>query len=494
MDAIPDDQSRRDLALGLAQIDLDNRLRMGEAALVGDYVGRFPGVVFGVEELRELVRIEYVGRLFKGEDPPVDSYKERFPDVWVKELDTELSGLRAEPVNDPHVPRYRIISPHRSGGLGCVFLAFDRELRRRVALKELTGVDDNSRAAERTRREAEVTAQLDYQGIVSVHSSDRWPDGRPYYVMRFVPGPTFAQEICRLHNRPSPPVAERAAELRTLLDRFIDACQAVAYAHDRRVVHLDLKPNNILLGPYDETVVVDWGSARRLDQPVDSVFSLGTPCYMSPEQADNRLDQLDEKTDIFNLGATLYHLLTGRAPFDSASAPRGEEGTIRAASEGGATAAEQGIRRRASAGEFVGPRQLIPNISKALEAICLNAMARDPGERYQSAQELVRDLKQWLAGEPISAWREPLWMRVLRWIRRHRTLASILATIIVISFFSVLAGIAVERGRLQKVVNDVTIEAATLAEKGRFGEAADKLTKALQELRRKPGSRGELGG
>jgi hypothetical protein len=132
-----DDQTRRASAFALAMVDLEHRLKMGDEARVDDYTDRFAGVTFGAAEVRELIRREFLGRLFQGDDPPPDSFRERFPEVDDQELHAELCRLRAKPANNPKEPRYRIISPHRRGGLGVVYLALDRELRRRVALKEM---------------------------------------------------------------------------------------------------------------------------------------------------------------------------------------------------------------------------------------------------------------------------------------------------------------------------------------------------------------------
>ena len=407
--ATPADSRDRELVMGLASVDMETRLMLGEMARVEEYLGRFPGVEFESDDVRELIRVEYVGRLFQGQDDPCDTYGLRFPGVFDQELLDNLRRLRADPANDPHVPRYRIVSPHRRGGVGWVYLAYDRELRRRVALKEIADEND-SLAVERSRREAEIAADLDHPGIVTIHSSAQWSDGRPYYVMRFVAGPTLSQEIYRLHHDRPPASGLAPAELKALLARLVAACQALAHAHHRRVAHLDLKPGNILLGYFGETVIIDWGSSQRFDQLGNSDVPSGTPAYMSPEQAENNISIISARTDIFNIGASLYHLLTGRAPFQAISSTRVEyEGRSVAEENDSRGAAE--ARKRACAGVFQAPRQLVPSIPRALEAVCLKAMAQAPRKRYASALELIEDLAFWLAGDPVSAWREPWWAR-----------------------------------------------------------------------------------
>jgi eukaryotic-like serine/threonine-protein kinase len=431
-------QSLQDLALGLALIDMEHQLRQGAEAYVEHYIDKFASVAFAVHEQHKLIRTEYTGRLFQGDDPPVRTYASRFPAICDQGLLDELIGLRARPENDPHSSRYRIISPHRRGGRGLVYLAFDRELHRCVALKQIDGGQD-SLDVSRCQREAKVAARLNHLGIVTIHSSGQWPDGRPYYVMRFVAGPTLAHEIDRLRTDTPLPAGLSSRKLRALLDRFKSACQAVAYAHDQRVAHLDLKPSNILLGPYGDTVVVDWGSARRCGQRADPADSPGTPAYMSPEQAHEELDCLDEKTDVFNLGATLYHLLTGRAPFGEAY-----RGTPQVEFTGGSALHDHSVAREAlraaRSRECPAPRQIVPNTDKALEAICLKAMSSDRANRYDSAQDLLRDIEQWLADEPVTAWPEPLWVRARRLARRHRTVVvaasvALVATVIGLSVF-----------------------------------------------------------
>ncbi len=239
----------------------------------------------------------------------------------------------------PHVDlagrRYRILRPHARGGLGEVFVARDKELRREVALKEMQPASARV-AAHRARflLEAEVRGRLEHPGIVPVYGLGCYADGRPFYAMRFIRGDSLKDVIARFHgaDEPGRSPGQRVVQLRQLLGRFLDVCDAIEYAHSRGVLHRDLKPDNIMVGKYGETLVVDWGLAKLthradventeglLTPPVgDSSLTqvgatLGTPSYMSPEQAEGRLDQVGPRSDVYSLGATLYCLLTGRAP------------------------------------------------------------------------------------------------------------------------------------------------------------------------------------
>jgi len=325
--------------------------------------------------------------------------------------------------------RFFILRPHARGGLGEVFVAADTELHREVALKEIQEQHaDHPESRARFLLEAEITGRLEHPGIVPVYGLGTYDDGRPFYAMRFIKGDSLREAIARFHrehaHEPQPPGFHSVA-LRELLGRFVDVCNAIAYAHSRGVLHRDLKPGNIMLGPYGETLVVDWGLAKATDKaetsaalseemlrpkfgsgtaPTQLGKALGTPGYMSPEQAAGRLDLLGPASDVYSLGATLYALLTGTAPFKDDP--------------------EGGILQRVERGEFAPPRQVNRQVPPALEAICLQAMALQPEQRYASPRALADDIERWLADEPVSAFREPLTARLGRWVRRHRALVT----------------------------------------------------------------------
>jgi serine/threonine protein kinase len=321
--------------------------------------------------------------------------------------------------------RFRILRPHAKGGLGQVSVALDEELHRVVALKEIQDQHaDHPHSRNRFVLEAEITGGLEHPGIVPVYGLGHSADGRPFYAMRFIKGDSLQGAIRQFHQAEGAgrDPGERSLQFRKLLGRFVDVCEAVAYAHSRGVLHRDLKPDNIMLGKYGQTLVVDWGLAKPLDRPEDSAdpderplrpasvsgsaptqlgTAIGTPQYMSPEQAAGRLEELGVGTDVYSLGATLYCLLTGQAPFQGT-----DLGTIL-----------QQVQR----GEFPRPRELNRQLPvAALEAICLKAMALKPEERYPTALALAAEVEHWLADEPVSAYREPLEHRLRRWGRRHR--------------------------------------------------------------------------
>jgi serine/threonine-protein kinase len=362
------------------------------------------------------------------------------------DVQASLAGVGAAAGPDPYATRdtrsagtptssgvrFRILRPHAKGGLGEVFVARDEELHREVALKEIQDRHaDQPESRSRFLLEAEVTGALEHPGIVPVYGLGQYADGRPFYAMRFIQGDSLQEAIERFH-RPDGPLREpgpRALALRELLGRFIDVCNAMAYAHTRGVLHRDLKPGNVMLGKYGETLVVDWGLAKSVHAPgggPEPAFTsgalsgpsstlmgqaLGTPQYMSPEQAAGRLNDLGPASDVYSLGATLYCVLTGKSPF-----------TDRDVGE---------VLRKVQRGDFPAPRRVNREVAPALEAVCLKAMALRPEDRYPSARALADDVEHWLADEPVSAYRDPLLVRLGRWARRHRPLVAGTAALLV---------------------------------------------------------------
>ncbi len=393
--------------------------------------------------------------------------------------------------------RFRILRQHAKGGLGEVFVAEDTELRREVALKEIQPrFADDPQCRNRFVVEAEITGGLEHPGIVPVYGLGQYDNGRPFYAMRFVRGDSLKEAVDRFYNPTRPPLVKGRSEdglgkgkseetfgdgrsendlskgrseetlpvagyghgsrpgsekpdytgleFRKLLGRFIDVCNAIEYAHSRGVLHRDLKPGNIMLGKYGETLVVDWGLAKVIGRdgglqgdgarisarsfvgenaPTEYGRALGTPAFMPPEQAAGEIDRLGPASDVYSLGATLYYVLTGRIPVVGKSSNE--------------------VLEKVRAGEFPAPRAINGGVPKALDAICRRAMAKNPEDRYASPRELADDVERNLADEPVSCYVEPITTKLRRWGWRHRTLVSaavvgLVASVVLLAVVSVL--------------------------------------------------------
>jgi serine/threonine-protein kinase len=281
--------------------------------------------------------------------------------------------------------------------------------------------------------------------------------------MRFIRGDSLKESIERFHADASlsRDAGRRALELRRLLRRFLDVCNAIDYAHSRGVLHRDIKPGNIIVGKHGETLVVDWGLAKALGRAEPGLDSgertlipssasgsaetlpgsaMGTPAYMSPEQARGDLQQLGPRSDVYSLGATLYCLLTGKPPCEADDV--GE------------------VLRAVQQGRLPSPRQVDPSIDPAIEAVCKKAMALSPEDRYATPRALVEDVERWMADEPVSAWREPWTRTQIRWLSRHRVGVTAAAAAVLVALVGTGAVLGVQttaNAELKRANNDLAL-------------------------------------
>jgi serine/threonine protein kinase/tetratricopeptide (TPR) repeat protein len=412
--------------------------------------------------LRRLVLLDVNHRRRRGGRPTASEYEARFPELCGQLFgsdDAPAEGPSTAPAEEPGTPnstegtddtpgagstvllpsfrpqlrseRYVVRGFHARGGVGEIYKAEDAEIGRTVALKCLR--PNKTEHKDRFRVEAQVTGQLEHPGIVPVHDLGVDEQGRPFYIMSFVHGRTLSDAIAE-HHADNPHAGEsREVREARLLEIFVKICEAVAYAHHRGVLHRDLKPANVMLGPFGEVLVLDWGMAKvqgqpesaRWGQPVhltgsggstetESGAYLGSPAYMSPEVAEGRANDADEQTDVYLLGATLYHLLTGKPP------RQGRD--------------HQEMIELAKSVPPLPPRRLGADVPKALEAICLKAMAHRKESRYGHVRDLIQDMERYLAGAPVSVYREPPLVRVGRWCKRHRRgLARSLSAVVLLT-------------------------------------------------------------
>lgn len=328
--------------------------------------------------------------------------------------------------------RYELIRKLGQGGLGRVWLARDVHLNRYVALKEIShSAGANEQAIERFKHEAEITGRLDHPSIVPIYQlGEDVATKRVFYAMRFLGRATLQDSIIEYHER-----REEGDEdpmlLRHLLTAFVNVCHAIGYAHSRKVIHRDLKPENVVIDSFGQVIVIDWGLAKVVDETsIESLMDtvsvgsadrttegqvLGTPLYMAPEQAAGRLDELDNRTDIYGLGAILFSIVTGFAPHEKTQKESVNSGV-----------GARGMISAIASGATPSALAANPDTDPALDAICRKAMARRRYARYQLATELAEDVQRWMAGEPVTAYQESFMRRVSRWKSQHERLTQLL--------------------------------------------------------------------
>jgi len=304
--------------------------------------------------------------------------------------------------------RYRAIRFVAGGGMAAIWLADDTVLQRKVALKVLDA-DDSPDLASRLSREAHILATLEHPGIVPVHDAGTLADGRVFYCMKYVEGQRLDDCLTKV-----PAIADRVRLL-------LRIAEPVAFAHSRGIIHRDLKPENVMVGRYGEVLVMDWGLGKILngaavefarpgaDADDRACFSanarvtdhgsvLGTPGYMAPEQLVGDIEKIDQRTDIYGLGAILNFMIRGK----TADLPQDR----------------RAVRR--------------------LRAICAKAMHPDAGQRYRSVEALSVELAKYLADSPVSAYRESPLERLLRVLHRHRTAVILIAVYLLMRLFFIL--------------------------------------------------------
>jgi serine/threonine protein kinase len=392
----------------------------------------------GQAAFREVVKRDLELRLQAKQSIHADQYLAQYPKLTADpSFVTELREAEQERAPQADASDYEILEPLGKGGMGVVYRARQLSLGRFVALKMLLGGRPASATElQRFHLEAEAVARLEHPGIVPVYDFGEY-EGHPYFSMKLIAGGSLAKRLDEFAWPEAGPARERARRRVKLLELLIPVAEAVHYAHQRGILHRDLKPGNILLDEEGRPHVTDFGLAKWLPVPGGSPASaagsddgaltetgviLGTPNYMAPEQAAGRPDAVATTADVYGLGAILYQLLTGKPPFREATTLE----TLRALVER----------------EPVRPRLLRPNLDRDLETVCLKCLEKDPARRYGSAKELADELRRCLHGEPILARPIQPWARAGRWCRRNPVLASLSATLLLSLFAIIGLGIA----------------------------------------------------
>ncbi len=380
----------------------------------------------------------------------------------------EMGSLSTEEIPGRYVPEQgNIPTVIGQGGLGRVLVYRDRMLGRLVARKELLP----SAASQRTAflKEARVTAQLEHPNIVPVHEQGLTMSGQPYYTMKWVRGRSLEEVLAS---------AEGMSERLQYLSHFVDMCQAVAYAHSRGVIHRDLKPQNVMVGEFGETVLLDWGLARAQggadlhgevgDLPMGAEQSglvKGTPAYMSPEQARGENRRVDHRADIWALGAILFRILTGTPPYGVDDAMK--------------------VLARAAHEPLPSLLLLCPDAPPELVAIAERALHRDPDQRYAAARDMVEDLEAWQNGAEVKVYAYSLWELWRRFAARNQGALRVgMVALAILSVVVIGATVAiVDKTRLASanLARAYTEQAVSALERMDLPAAREGAVKALGE-------------
>jgi serine/threonine protein kinase len=408
--------------------------------------------------------------------------------------------------------RYDRVGELGRGGCGVVDRVIDRQLEREVAIKRIGGdarsssgkIDPTIR--ERFLHEARITSQLQHPGVVPVHELSTGENGEAFYVMKLLEGDTFRHLIRKQHapakeagHRWTPQSLQDA--IAPLLDRFIDICNAVAYAHQQGVIHRDLKPANVMVGSFGETIVVDWGLAKRIESadedapaPVRTAEQIeqeaddacrrmdllangsadpvhyttqgtvvGTPAYMSPEQAAGNISGLSPRSDIYSLGVILYEIVAGRHPYRDLDIFE--------------------LLEQVKAGKWPPLRTAQASAPRALARICEVAMAYDPAARYSTACQLAEDVRRFIAGEAVSVYKEPPLDRIARFCRRHQSgCITASASLVILAAVSMGFGVVVHSAHQSEKAARIEAQSSHEAAVRSLVEARDTADRWLVDL------------
>ena len=500
--------------------EFEQRWLAGEAPQIETYLENASDSIPTNSLLTELLSVELDCRNENGESPQPEDYFARFPDCTALiidlfqrysapkdfENDTTLSiggsfsSLAEEPAADSTLNRsnvdYQVGSVIAKGGMGAIYVAEDPRICRRVALKVVHPGKDSSDSLARFVREAQITGQLEHPSIVPVHDLGVGSDGKVFYTMKFIHGKTLKDVLSQIRDGDSTSI--KAFRLSRLLTIFTRVCDAIEFAHSKGVIHRDLKPENIMIGDYGEVLVVDWGLAKVLETESDSVASnsyrvhlgtpqliesetfdctdgstidgtvMGTPAYMSPEQACGDIRQLDERTDIYALGATLYNMLTLHPPVQA-----NDLHTL-------LRKVQQGEIDAISRYETEGPVGKIPS---ALQLVCMKALSRRAHERYSTVAELRQEIESYLAGFATRVESAGPLRQLILFIQRHKAVSA--ATLVALSLLLVLSiGGPVVAIRQAKLTSDArAAKAAANAASDLANQSRETAERRKEELR-----------
>jgi len=366
------------------------------------------------------------------------------------------------------------------GGMGAVFSTVDQDVRRKVAMKVMLPSAASSTAhIKRFLEEAQITGQLEHPNIVPVHEVGIDEESKIYFTMKLVKGENLESIIAKLAEGRKEYSAKYT--LGVLLQIFMKVCDAIGYSHSKGVLHRDLKPENIMVGDFGEVLVMDWGLAKVLGRedihaagpsakPLDDQASayhtmegqvMGTPSYMSPEQALGKISELDERSDIFSLGGILYKILTYHAPYKGKNARE---------------ALDKARKRLLQPPDLRTPANSIP---AELTAVCMKAMSRDKEDRYESADLLKNDVQLYLDGKSVSAKKDSLFVMAKKWVIRNKIAAMGIAGAVVALIIGIAGAAVYEEQQKQLKIADLLSQGSQLKASGKYEEAEETFFSVL---------------
>ncbi len=465
----------------------------GEPSL-DEFLANCPDAIQG-RLLTELLHVELWWRRKRNEQPELEDYCARYSQyqdavklAFGHSLDTQSiaptfipSGSTKATVRRKLDDRqYRVLNEVARGGMGVIHRVWDDSLGRHVAMKVIRGDDEmgsrpvdsiDASAYHRFVREAEITGQLDHPGVVPIHELGVDEKNRTYFTMRLIDGDNLHHIYQLVKDEKSSWSQTRAVGV------IVNVCDTIAFAHSRSIIHRDLKPANVMVGKFGETYVMDWGLAKARDLPPGKVVNtaaaeeldvhtespsvacndetmdgavLGTPAYMPPEQAAGRIAEINDRSDVYSIGAMLYELLAGFRPYKDIRPPLNGLQLLQAVLNGPPTSLSV----------------LNSKCAPELVAVCEKAMARSQDQRYQTAQEMSEDLRAYLEGRVVRAHQTGPWAELKKWIGRNRSLATAMVSAVLIAVCGLTAVINLERSKNQelKLANEKTTQERNYAE------------------------------